>query len=401
MRIRSHVDQITLTQVTGWAINWDQPTTPLEVSVVVNGSEVARCRADIMREKLKTALGGEATGAHEFQWRFDPPLDPHLDHTVEIWMANSHTLLTNGRRMFFGHRRGRAAFMPILITSSGRSGTTMLMQEFAGHPEIAVADSYPFEIKLTSYYAATLNVLSAPIFVPTKVEQEFAVYACQDLITGRNPWNRPPLLRAVGKNHAARLIGQTFPDRLRDLFRSTIEEYYAIIAEESGRGTAAHLFAEKGVLQTAVRQASRAMFGGMKEIVMVRDPRDYICSARRFWKYEVDGLITAMRSELPIIQDIYRDANPDTIFLRYEDLILDPDPTKKTLYDFLGCNVGARDVIRPTTIPESHKTSQSAKQSIGRFRDELEPATLSLCTSTSAGSWTCSATAFSWLLKTN
>ena len=335
--IQGYVDQITYTDVTGWAIDWSDPSTPVDVLIIVDGAEVATCKAGIMRERLEAALGPGATGAHEFQFRFDPPLDRNSDHTVEIWTASPHILLTNGRRMFFGQRSGKAAFLPILITSSGRSGTTMLMQEFAGHPEIVVADTYPFEIKLTSYYAATLNVLSAPTFVPSKVEREFAAYACRDLIAGRNPWNRPALLNMVGSNHAARMIGRTFPDRLRDLFRSTIEEYYAIIAEEGGRGSSAHLFAEKGVLEEPVRHASRAMFGGLKEIVMVRDPRDYICSAKQFWKHDLDAVIAAMRSEFPIIQRIHKEANPNTIFVRYEDLILDPERSKTQLYEFLGC----------------------------------------------------------------
>ena len=62
MSIQGYVDQITHSKVIGWAINWDQPTTPVEVSIVVDGTEVARCRADIMRERLKSALGDGATG---------------------------------------------------------------------------------------------------------------------------------------------------------------------------------------------------------------------------------------------------------------------------------------------------------------------------------------------------
>ena len=254
----------------------------------------------------------------------------------------------------------------------------MLMQQFAGHPEIVVAGTYPFEIKLTSYYSATANVLSAPTFVPSRVEQEFSAFATRDLVAGRNPWNRPNLLNLVGTNHAARLIGQTFPDRLRDLFRSTIEEYYAIIADESGRAATAHLFAEKGVLEEPVRRASRAMFIDLKEIVMVRDPRDYLCSARKFWKHDLETAINTMRSELPIIQRIQDEANSNTIFIRYEDLILNPDEVKKKLYDFLGCSSSVSDSTR-VAVPESHRTSRSASESIGRYREELDAETLGLC----------------------
>lgn len=269
-------------------------------------------------------------------------------------------------------------FTPILLASSGRSGTTMLMQEFATHPDIAVANAYPFEIKLASYYAAAWTVMSKSTHLPTAIEAEFAAYASKDLIIGRNPWNRSDLLSVTGGNHAARLLGKTFPSRLADLFRSTIDDYYGIVCSMNGDN--AHFFAEKSVLDGQVRQACRDLFNGVREIVLVRDPRDYLCSAAAFWSHNIERIMSTMHIELSMIMDIFNERQPDVLFIRYEDLVLDSQNTRHKIYDFIGCDAVFRP--RPTAtdiVPPAHRTSRSSADSIGRFRKDLDSQVLASC----------------------
>jgi hypothetical protein len=292
--------------------------------------------------------------------------------------APQGTLLPNGRATLFPENNENGAFTPILVTSSGRSGSTMVMQEFATHPDIVISNIYPFEIKLTSYYAALWNVLTAGCHTPTEIETDFGAHSTDDFLVGRNPWNRPDLLEAVGGAGAVRLMQKTFPGKLEYLFRSTIEEYYGILADKNK--ASARMFAEKSAINEPVRSACRVLFGAVKEIVLVRDPRDYVCSARSFWRTEPDRMFTTMEAELPMLMKIHRKAQADTLFVRYEDLILEAEPTRRRIYDFLQCDANFQPLaISADLVPDNHRTSQSSAASVGRFKVDLDQDTVRAC----------------------
>jgi hypothetical protein len=378
MSIQGHVDVISLLAVSGWAIDWERPRDVLEISIIVDGIEVATCRTDIERTGLKEALGGGASGMHAFHHAFDPPLANRDNHHIEVLTTQGRVVLPNGRRTLYRPHPGHSRLTPILLSSNGRSGTTMLMQEFATHPDIAVANAYPFEFKLTSYYASAWHVLTQPTYTPSGAEIEFAARATKDMLIGRNPWNRPELLNSFGGPHAAGLIGKVFPDRLARFFCSLVDESYEIVATRNEKSP--HFFAEKSPLDEPVRQSCRILFPYLREIVLIRDPRDYLCSAKQFWKHDIDEVIATQATELPKIIKIRDEARQDVLIVRYEDLVLDPGETRERLYAFIGCDAAFRPhSIKVDAVPEAHKTSASARNSIGRFRTELDSATLATC----------------------
>ncbi len=378
MAIQGHVDDISPDAVTGWAIDWDHPASALEISIIVDGVEAGRCHTDIERAGLKQALGGLATGFHEFRFQFDPPLDRFDHHTIEVMSASGRIVLPNGRRTLFPTRDHRSGFTPILVTSSGRSGSTMLMREFATHPNIVISNIYPFEMKLTSYYAAVWNVLTASCHTPGDIETDFGRHASEEYIIGRNPWNRADLLDAAGGANAIRWLHQSFPTKLEFLLRSTIEDYYGILSDKNHMS--ARMFAEKSTINAPVRQACRVLFSTVKEIVLVRDPRDYICSAKSFWQTGTDKMFTTMEIELPALMAINHLAPGDVLFIRYEDLVLEGPSTRRRIYDFLECDADFNPhSIAADHVPDSHRTSRSAAASIGRFRIDLDEGTIKRC----------------------
>jgi Sulfotransferase family len=157
-----------------------------------------------------------------------------------------------------------------------------------------------------------------------------------------------------------------------------IDESYEIVATRNDK--APHFFAEKSPLEESIRQSCRILFPYLREIVLVRDPRDYLCSANRFWKQDIDHLIRTQAIELPKILKIHDEGRPDVLFVRYEDLVLDPVETRKRLYDFIGCDAFFQPhSMKVDSVPESHKTSTSAGDSVGRFKSELDTATLQKC----------------------
>jgi hypothetical protein len=381
MTVEGYVDDCSREAVTGWAIDWESPAAEQEILVVVDGREVGRCKTGIERPGLKRALGGLATGFHEFRFDFSPPLKRRDHHTIEVFAASGRFLLPNGRRILFAEDKQSTLFSPILVTSSGRSGSTLIMQEFARHPEIVISNVYPFEIKLTSYYAALWNVVTSTCYLPGEAEIDFASHATKDFLIGRNPWNRPDLLTATGGPGMLRLMGKTFPNNVKNLLRATVEEYYGIIADSVHSG--ARMFAEKSPINEPVRQACRVLFDEVKEIVLVRDPRDYFCSASSFWQTSEEKIIETMQLELPELMKIFLRSDKDVLFVRYEDLILDGPNTQCRIYDFLGCEANfTPNSLQADRVPDRHVTSRSATASVGRFRDDLDAATIRRCEDT-------------------
>lgn len=84
--------------------------------------------------------------------------------------------------------------------------------------------------------------------------------------------------------------------------------------------------------------------------------------------------------ELPKLMNIQRENRPDVLFIRYEDLVLDPIQARRRLYDFIGCEaVFGPHAHAAEDVPDKHKTSKSAASSIGRFREELNATELAIC----------------------
>ena len=81
------------------------------------------------------------------------------------------------------------------------------------------------------------------------------------------------------------------------------------------------------------------MFGDMKEIVLVRDPRDMVCSYRAFWGHQPAQAVSLIRSQFLELAERLRCADPGSLLVRYEDLILDPDETLGRIWEFLGMSL--------------------------------------------------------------
>ena len=54
------------------------------------------------------------------------------------------------------------SMQPIMVTSPGRSGSTLLMRMLAEHPDIIVHERFPYETNVFSYWMHFMHVLAAP-----------------------------------------------------------------------------------------------------------------------------------------------------------------------------------------------------------------------------------------------
>lgn len=375
MRIKGYVDSITSEGIVGWAVDADNPEASVEVVVQVNGAERGRCVADIDRPSLAKSLGSPFTGRHEFRYSFVPPLNVRVDTPIVVRTAETKVPLEHGVSVLRGLPVSRAPLMPILLGSRGRSGTTLLMSEFARHPDIVVGDAYPYEVKYAAYYAASLPILT---LAPPEDDPDFAENADKYWTIHGNPANRQDVLEAVGGPSLVRFMEEAVPRRLSETFRQFVLEAYSIIANEHGK-TGARFFAEKSSLGQNVRYGIRSLFGEVREIILVRDPRDYMCSAKAFWQQSMQKTLGLLEATIPEFERIHAQAGSDVMFVRYEDLILDPLATRERIYRFIGI-ANAPLQVAACDIPSAHMTSANPAASIGRWQHDLTPDEVSACT---------------------
>jgi hypothetical protein len=383
MDLRAYVDEITRSGALGWALDTDRPGEALSITVKVNGREVARCTADRYHDGLEEY----GSGNHGFLFEFDPPLSVFEGHTVEIAVVDPLRPIPMGSKKLSAPRLEKVpgGLIPVILTSTGRAGTTLLMSEFVRQPGILVAGHYPFETKLISYYAAAFRALAANEDREHSTDPDRMFATENRKIIGHNPYNAPGYHSfAKDRTPFDRFFEQAVPEKLAALFRDLIFQYYELTKADSGK-TRAAFFAEKGVLDDAPRQAVRLFFGDVREILMVRDPRDLMCSAMSFWKYSSADALKMLNETLPQLEAIHDTGASDTFFLRYEDLIEHPKVSRRALYRFIGVNPGAENIVDPDAdLFKAHGTSRNPAASIGRWRNELSRDEIAACDRASA-----------------
>ena len=80
-------------------------------------------------------------------------------------------------------------------------------------------------------------------------------------------------------------------------------------------------FAEKCQLAGLARWFARALFSNTREIVLIRDARDTVCSYRSFWSQPTTEAIRLLRLSCDALMAVHNEQRPDTLFVRYEDMV--------------------------------------------------------------------------------
>jgi len=373
------VDVISRERIEGWLVDRDAPEQKPTLAILVDGQEVGRCRADLPRGTPKTPAAAEAANRCGFAFDFKPALSIFSAHRIEVRHAETGALLRNGAKTCTCPANGRMQLAPILITSRGRAGTTLLMQEFVGHPDIVVADIYPYEIKLVNYYTSAYKVLVSHKYPGDGKEMDYVETARRFMTVGGNPFNNPGKHRLGTGESLAEIFEQDFPAQLGFTFRDTIARYYRALSH-TYRKPQARFFAEKSDIDADTRIGVRMLLGEVREIVMIRDPRDFMCSAKAFWKMNTPEALDTVAYTTRRMEQIDAEQRPDTMFVRYEDLIRDPLETRRALCRFVGLDEPPLpDVQAGAALLDVHATSQSPERSIGRWESDLEPAEIAAC----------------------
>ena len=252
-----------------------------------------------------------------------------------------------------------------LRLAEGRSGSTLLMQLLATAPDVVFDDRYPAEYRFLSYFARISSLISEPF-------SEADHPGVTEFFFGDGQrWGPVPFDSDLVD------VRQLDGPMLGAMWQAWSDQVIA------GR-PAARFYAEK--LAVPVETIADAGID-LRVIDLVRDPRDVLASIRAFTARGIEGFgRRAGKSEDDYVEEFvarlaagYRTmlttppAVP-TLLVRYEDLVADLHRSAAQLEAWLGIRLAPDAVLRQRGDYAHHITSDSPATSIGRWRDDLDPA---------------------------
>jgi hypothetical protein len=338
----------------------------VEVVVFVDGQEHGRVRADRPRRDLRE-LGTHGDGLHGFRYSFDPPLSELQTHEITVRFGIDGQALANGSFRLEAQRDVAATRLrPLVITTSGQPGFVELMQNLARDQRVVLAEARSYGVRLLSYYAQALDVLTKPH--PPKLVLANLADEYNDHIIGPNP-------------HYAEQYEAIFPrtSQLYDFFAqrpqavlctafsSIVEEFYVTLAGHQAK-PAARYFAEQCDLFDIARDFARVAFADMREIVLLQDPRDAYCGYRTLWSVSSGQALETLRRVSDRTVQIRNESRSDIRFLRTEDLRLRPADAMADISRFLGL----RRMIAADPASLREAAADPAALGIGRWKSELD-----------------------------
>jgi sulfotransferase family protein len=281
---------------------------------------------------------------------------------------------------------------PLILTSLARTGTTMLMKAFTSHPEILVFRRFPYEYSVARYWLHMLRVLSEPADLRESAHPDRFQSSLHWV--GRNPYHD---LSVYSQPSLSGWCGRAYVEQLAAFCQTSIEGWYSALARDQSQDAPAY-FAEKmwpGFLPVLTWE----LYPKAKEIILVRDFRDVVCSMlsfdskRDYSNFRTDGkseeayIRDEMGAAAAAMQRSWQTRRDRAHLVRYEDMVLQPIATLTALLDYLELDPSPQLVsqllsqveedvpdlpgaITDPYLVEIHRTFPDSKDTIGRWRQE-------------------------------
>lgn len=303
-------------------------------------------------------------------------------------------LTDTGSAFWLGEIAGSRRFLPepaapnirpALVTSLGRTGTSWLMHLLAQHPEVVSYPRWGYELSASGYWMKMFRAsIEHPHGLPNA--SSYAQWEGHSWWGGQDPFELPGTSEWFARENV---------EAMADVCRERIDAYYEWLARRHSIAEP-HCWIEKtrpdheaGLL--------RELYPEAREIVLVRDFRDMVCSIlafnerRGYAAFDRDQvsldeeypalLGPAVRALLSVTQ-----RRPDAVIVRYEDLVADPRGQLERILRHLGLDVTAASLgsvlaraSERTGDMAEHQTSVDSKASVGRWQREMSPALVAAC----------------------
>jgi hypothetical protein len=383
VNIVGYIDEANRFFVTGWVADRDDWTRSLRVDILVNDTPVGCAQADTFRAGL-TNLAPEATGRYEFRYYFADPLSLYQENKVSVRVSETKAQLANSSRPLPAApsdpeaQRGRPSG-PILVSTCGRTGSTVIMAELARHPNVVVAGDRPYEVEMGCYYAYALRTLSAHGDPMRSLTGDRITASENRYHIGFNPYFEQSNAKIFKDRRCLdQFVSERVPPRLAHAFRAIILDFYQDVAADQDIEFPI-FFAEKSLPERDSRLGIRYMFPNLREIVLVRDFRDIVCSSMATKNANFEVIFNDVLAAAHMFRGILDAGTDGLLVLRYEDYVADKQATLGRLFGYLGLGVPGSGEGALKDLFDVHATSTSPEASIGRWRRDLTPEQQARC----------------------
>jgi len=304
-----------------------------------------------------------------------------------------------------------------MVTTLGRTGSTWLVRLLEQHPGVVAYRPFFYEPRVASYWMGVLKTLSDPAsylqgLLPDLSRRQQSVAfpeGTASYLQGLRPdlspapwWtgeNRPSPLPPLPPEPDLRgWLGGDHVESLAAFCCGRIDAFYEQVAAALGRPGAPY-FVEKVFPDRFILPALHELYPGAKEILLVRDFRDMVCSIAAFTAkrgYAAFGRqhardeaehIRNLRGRAVCMLESWQRRSDRAFLLHYEDLIERPEETLGAALRYLGLDDDpglVERMIRQATelrpdVQKDHQTSAGPRESVGRWRRDLSPALLAVC----------------------
>ncbi len=365
----------------GWAVGRDSPA----IAIVVTGEgyqerslPFAVRRPDLPAQypHIEWACnGGFRAGISSLL------LPETFDLAVSVLLADGTSIplaRVSGRR----RRLDRIAddvMKPIIVTTLGRTGSTMVTSMLGAHAQIVAFRPFTYEPRVASYWAEILATLAEP---------QSYLQAMAGEVYGWDWWagqrRMSPQEEMVKDPDVELFLGRDQVEEMSAFCRNRIAAFYEHVGR--AKGGFPRYFVEKCWPGASAPTVLRQFYPGTKEIFLMRDPRDIAASTlaynhkrgfpsfgRETVETDEDYIRIPLARASRDLLEAWRE-RPDSYLLRYEDLIEWPRETLTDLLEHLGLDSDPATVdttlrgSHPAGLEAEHQTSPSAAASIGRWR---------------------------------
>ncbi len=315
---------------------------------------------------------------------FEILLRARLDDASRVSVAT-----IRGRR-----ERLRTAFEPaidpLMVTTLGRTGSTILMKVLATHPEIVAYRPFEHEPRVVSYWLGVLNALTDPVSYRRQINPTGSIDGSWWL------GNQPPLPRRLRDPRLTHWLDVDAVGEVATFCQSRIEAVYREAAAAAGIDSPRY-FAEK-VRPDRVPGLTGELYPGAREIILVRDFRDMVASMfaynakrgregfrRDLFEDDATYVLEQVKGSVAAVAAAWGARRESAHLIRYEDLVLDPQNTIEALLRYLGLELGGHAEAMTAALfardpeTEGHRTTPDPRASIGRWKDDLSAGARRTC----------------------
>lgn len=263
--------------------------------------------------------------------------------------------------------------------SSGRVGSTLLMQLLATSDEIVFDRTYPYENAYLPYFIHVARQLG----MPHDVSRDGTIYT---------------LIDDINESRSAKAGAIPFEplsvdrhDLQRRALRKLWEAFSGAAQNHADSGPSVRYYAEKLILGVDLRPAIEA---GVPVVFidLVRDPRDVLSSITAFNRVRgfpsfgrlpdqsdeeyLEFFIADQKRNLSGIELPYCGVQP--ISIRYEDMVMDLAGLAERLGSELQVSLDHVRVEAARSDNRKHMTSDGGAGSVGRWQDDLKPSEVAM-----------------------